>query len=94
MSGYDLSRFVDLTHTDVSELTCSICQDIFRNPVVANCCLQTFCEYCIKEWLTANKTCPYDRKELNENQLSRPPRYEKLIFLKIKKNFFSCSLIV
>jgi len=74
MSGYDLNRFVDLSSTDVSELTCSICQDILRYPVVANCCLQTFCKECIYEWLQTKNSCPYDRKELNESQLSRPPR--------------------
>jgi hypothetical protein len=74
MSGYELSRFVDLTQNDAEEYTCSICQDIFRNPVVTNCCLQTFCEQCINDWLETNNTCPYDRKPLNRNQLSTPSR--------------------
>ncbi len=77
MSGYELSRFVDLDQSDAEELTCSICQDILRNPVVINCCLQTFCEQCINDWLETNNTCPYDRKQLNRSQLSSPPRFEK-----------------
>jgi hypothetical protein len=76
MSGYELSRFVDLSRSDYEELTCSICQDIFRNPVVANCCLQTFCEQCINKWLETNNICPFDRKSLNKNQLSLSPRFE------------------
>ncbi len=74
MSGYELSRFVDLSKNDSEEYTCSICHDILRNPVVTNCCFQTFCEQCINEWLGTNNTCPYDRKKLNKSQLSRPPR--------------------
>ncbi len=73
MSGYELSRFVDLNQSDAEEYTCSICQDIFCNPLVTNCCLQTFCEQCINEWLETNNTCPYDRKKLNKSQLIRPP---------------------
>jgi hypothetical protein len=75
MSGYESSRFVGLSQTDSEELICSICQDIFRNPIVTNCCLQTFCEQCINDWLETNNTCPYDRKQLNRSQLSLPPRY-------------------
>jgi hypothetical protein len=75
MSGYELSRFVDLNQSDAEEYTCSICQDIFCNPVVTNCCLQTFCERCINEWLDTNNKCPYDRKKLNRSKLSRSPRY-------------------
>jgi hypothetical protein len=79
MSGYELSRFVELSQSECEEYTCSICQDIFRNPVVTNCCLQTFCEQCINEWLETNKTCPYDRKPLNRSELSSPPRSVNLI---------------
>ncbi len=75
MPGYESERFVNLSQSEKCELTCSICQDIFRCPVVANCCLQTFCEECINDWLKTNKSCPYDRKELKPNQLTRPPRY-------------------
>jgi hypothetical protein len=75
MSGYELSRFIDLSQSDAEEYTCSICHDIFRNPVVANCCLQTFCEQCINDWLKTNNTCPYDGKQLNRSQLSRSQRF-------------------
>jgi E3 ubiquitin-protein ligase NRDP1 len=74
MSGYELSRFVELSQSESEEYTCSICRDIFRNPVVTNCCLQTFCEYCIHVWLETNNTCPYDRQPLNRSQLSRSAR--------------------
>ncbi len=76
MSGYEFSRFVDLSQSDSEEYTCSICQDIFRNPVVTNCCLQTFCKQCINDWLETNNTCPYDRKPLNRSHLSLPSRFK------------------
>jgi hypothetical protein len=77
MSGYQISRFVNLSQSDAEEYICSICRDIFCKPIVTNCCLQTFCAQCINDWLETNKTCPYDRKEFNKNQLSRPPRSGK-----------------
>jgi hypothetical protein len=40
MSGYELIRFVDLSESDVEEYTCSICQDIFRDPAVT----KTYCQ--------------------------------------------------
>ncbi|CAG2170008.1 unnamed protein product [Oppiella nova] len=42
--------------------------------MTAQCCLQTFCEECITNWLKNNTTCPYDRKTLTPKDLSRPPR--------------------
>jgi hypothetical protein len=49
MPGYELSTFVGMDQSYAEELTCSICQDILRNPVFTNCCLQTFCEQCIND---------------------------------------------
>ncbi len=77
MSGFELNRFVELSQDDFEELKCGICREILRKPVVTNCCLQTFCEQCINEWLESNNTCPYDRKELKSSELSRPPRSVK-----------------
>jgi hypothetical protein len=85
MSGYELSRFVDLSQSDSEEYICCICHDIFRNPVVANCCLQTFCEQCINSWLQIYNTCPYDRKPLNKSRISPAPRFV-ILFTVIDKN--------
>jgi hypothetical protein len=86
MSGYDLSRFVDLSKSDSEDYSCSICHDILRHPVVTNCCLQTFCEQCINQWLETNNTCPYDRKKLNKSQLSHPPRSVNKMLIINNKN--------
>jgi hypothetical protein len=77
MSSYEISRFVDLSLSDAEELTCSICQDIFRNPVVTKCCLQIFCEQYINDWLSNNNNCPFDRKPLKISHLSHSARYKK-----------------
>ncbi|CAG2178327.1 unnamed protein product [Oppiella nova] len=63
-----------MSESERDEMQCSICQDILRNPVVAPCCLQMFCEQCINEWLNTETTCPHDRKVLNIDSLTRPPR--------------------
>ncbi|XP_054158207.1 E3 ubiquitin-protein ligase NRDP1-like, partial [Oppia nitens] len=74
MAGYDCNRFVNLSPSDRAELTCSICRNIICYPVIAQCCLQTFCKDCINNWLSTNNTCPYDRKTLTMEALTRPPR--------------------
>ncbi|CAG2102923.1 unnamed protein product [Medioppia subpectinata] len=74
MPGYNSDRFPDLSAEDRDEYTCSICQEIFNTPVTTTCCLQTFCEDCITQWLQTNNSCPYDRKPLSRDKLSRPPR--------------------
>jgi hypothetical protein len=82
MTGFELNRFVGLTSNESEEYTCSICQDILRDPIVTNCCLHTFCKECMYSWLKTNNTCPFDRKKLEKNQLSLPPRSEKLESIK------------
>jgi hypothetical protein len=77
MSGYELSRFVNLTESDSEELTVRLCQDIISKPIVNNCCLQIFCEQCINELLETNNTCPCDRKSLNRSQLSSSQRLSR-----------------
>ncbi|CAG2172590.1 unnamed protein product [Oppiella nova] len=74
MPGYESERFVGLTKEDRDDLTCSICHNIFREPVVAQCCRQTFCRECIIDWLQHNAVCPFDRRPLNVGSLSSPAR--------------------
>ncbi|CAG2168333.1 unnamed protein product [Oppiella nova] len=74
MSGYDCNRFVGLSESDKDELSCGICLNIFRDPVVAQCCRQTFCTQCIRDWLKNNNECPFDRTPLTATELHKPPR--------------------
>ena len=47
---------------DVSKfLYCSICDDIFRDPVRLKLCGHTFCNNCILKWSTHNANCPLCR---------------------------------
>src|SRR6266487_7191224 len=98
MPGYDLSRFVNLSKSEKESLVCLICQDIFKNPIVAPCCLQTYCDDCIRDWLKTNPTCPNDRQSLTKNQLTRAPRMVVNLLgkLQIKCNYESdgCNEIV
>ncbi|CAG2165545.1 unnamed protein product, partial [Oppiella nova] len=66
--------FPNLSEMEKSEYTCSICHDIFCCPMTTPCCLQTLCEDCITGWLQNNTTCPYDRKSLSLDKLTRAPR--------------------
>src|SRR6266487_1596906 len=74
MSGYELSRFVNLSESEKHSLTCQICQDIFKDPMVAPCCEQIYCYYCIRNWLTTSSTCPNDRQPLVKRELKNAPR--------------------
>src|SRR6266487_2608508 len=74
MPGYDVTRFVNLTKSEEEMLTCHICQDVLKNAVVAPCCLQTFCDDCIRDWLKKDNTCPNDRKSMTESDLIRAAR--------------------
>ncbi|XP_054158206.1 kelch-like protein 1 [Oppia nitens] len=74
MPGYDCNRFVNLSPSDRAELTCSICLNIICCPVIAQCCLHTFCKDCINNWLSTNNICPYDRKTLTTEALTQSPR--------------------
>ncbi len=74
MPGYKVERFENLSENDRGRLSCSLCQNIFCNPLVAQCCQQSFCEDCINNWLLNNNICPNDRKTMTSSGLSLPPR--------------------
>ena len=59
--GYDYD-FVD----KISErFNCNICTKVLRNPHLAVCCGQHFCESCLNEWFTrqGKESCPHCRAE-------------------------------
>ncbi|CAG2169305.1 unnamed protein product [Oppiella nova] len=73
MPGYEKERFVSIGESERNELSCGICHEILKEPVVANCCLQTFCRECITQWLTNDSSCPYDRKPMTSNDMNPAP---------------------
>lgn len=84
MKGYDTSRVVGMSPNELSEFSCGICLGIFNEPVVTQCCRQTYCKECIDEWLTSNNTCPNDRKSLRKNDLLPVPRFVINLLMNIK----------
>jgi hypothetical protein len=54
MSGFPKDSIETKTDLDI---TCTICQDVFRNPVIATCG-HIFCDLCIKRALTYKNECP------------------------------------
>jgi hypothetical protein len=47
----------------ISETSCPICMDEFKNKAMTPCCHKTFCFECISMVLTQNNTCPMCRKQ-------------------------------
>ena len=59
--GYD-NDFVDKVS---DRLNCNICTKVLRDPHLAVCCGQHYCESCLKKWFTrqGKETCPHCRAE-------------------------------
>jgi hypothetical protein len=98
MPGYSKQRFVELSETEDEELTCGICLEIFKKPMVVQCCRQMFCHECITEWLRNKETCPHDRQKLTIDQITEPPRFVHNLISKLKIHCkfrnSGCNLII
>lgn len=46
------------SHQCVSRLTCSLCFQIFKDPIPVDCCGTVYCKGCMQEWMNKNCTCP------------------------------------
>ena len=96
--GLERSRFVGVSEEELDEFTCGICRSIFIDPLVTQCCRQTYCSQCINFWLSSHNTCPLDQKYLTISQLSSSPRIilNLLNNMKIKCDFESigCKTVI
>lgn len=73
--GIDCKRF---TIQPVNkDFVCSICEDVFENPVERKACQHIYCHECITRWLLYNPTCPIDRQRLTHIELEDVPRVFK-----------------
>ena len=63
MSALEYSdyAYIDENETD-DELKCVICKQPLQSPVSLSICNHTFCQACIKIWLSRNQTCPTCRQ--------------------------------
>jgi len=48
-------------------LTCTICFELFEQPVTLTSCGHTFCNTCVTDWVKVNKSCPICRQPCNIN---------------------------
>ena len=71
----DLSRFVG---TVSKHLICSICLNVFNDPV-QDADDHIFCRKCIEKWILKNSTCPIDRKHLTVNDLKQSRTVRNLL---------------
>ncbi|XP_054155533.1 E3 ubiquitin-protein ligase TRIM62-like [Oppia nitens] len=74
-AGIDRQRFVSLTDDEYDEIKCGICLGVLNKPLVNQCCQQSYCDYCIHEWIKTSKTCPNCRKSLTVKKLFPAPRF-------------------
>ena len=98
MPGFNRSRVVGVSDEELDEFICGICLEVFVNPVVTQCCQQSYCSECIHNWLSDNNTCPNDRKELSLEGVGRAPRlvYNLLNKMQVKCDFYGngCESVV
>lgn len=78
--GYELERLVNEID---DEFLCSICTMVLENPMQSPC-EHTFCNDCIKEWLSVQATCPVDACELTFNEIKPTPRYFRNMLAKVQ----------
>jgi hypothetical protein len=94
MSGFERSRFIDLSQSDCDEFTCGICLEILNNPIETKCCRKTYCKKCIITWINTNQLCPNDRRVLRVNDLINPSLIVVNLLSKLKIKCNGCQKIV
>ena len=63
-------KFVSLDNVS-KFLYCSICDDIFRNPIRLKSCGHTFCLNCIIQWAQHNLNCPLCRVNFTDTDIKK-----------------------
>ena len=62
METFDLDEYVikdDFYKSIEDEITCSICSNIKRNPMMCIKCQNSFCSNCIEDWKKKSQNCPF-----------------------------------
>ena len=94
--GIDCKRFV--LQPVNRDFICTICEDVFENPIERRSCEHIFCHECITRWLLYNPICPIDRERLTPLELQEVPRVFKSLLgsLQIRCSFagIGCSQVL
>ena len=68
--GYDYDFVEDLGQ----KYTCLVCQDVFRDPMLTDCCGQHYCQSCLQQ--CKRSSCPHCRKKSYRTMLDQPLQRE------------------
>jgi hypothetical protein len=75
--GIDSELFCEEVNED---LRCSICLEVFDQPLQISTCKHIFCANCIHQWINKcdeKPTCPHDRRKISRNSLKSAPKHVK-----------------
>ena len=65
-----------------NSLTCSICSDIFIEPIMCKNCQNSYCRECIESWLQKSTTCPNRCQNTNfDKDISKNEMLSNLKFI-------------
>lgn len=73
MNAIDKSRVVGIDDRLLDNFLCPICWKVLTEPMVTQCCRQTYCKTCIIRWLNERHVCPEDGRPLRPSQLVSAP---------------------
>jgi hypothetical protein len=62
----------EFTSSVPEELICSICHDVFENPVISCYNGHVFCKLCISEWCKNHKSCPQCKENTLKQHVNVP----------------------
>ena len=93
MVGHPVNRFTNLSESEKTNLNCSVCLNIFKNPI-KNECEHTFCKSCLKECIIKgkHKSCPECRNEFQARKRTAKNREDPNIVF-IDKYMFKRNLM-
>lgn len=90
--GFDTTWFVNKID---DSFKCSICLEVFKDPVMIEKCEHIYCRDCIRDWLSKNTYCPEDRAAISERNLVKPHRFFCNLYDKLEvKCELGCSEIL
>ena len=83
---YQPDQFIDLTSSELDELTCSICLNIVDKPYALNC-EHLFCSSCIDQ--LNSRLCPLCNMPITYNDTRQ---YNKFVISKIYRSRYKCTV--